>query len=164
MFRHLCITALACVILSACKTDGAKGEATDPNDSLSKARQRAHNDSLKKQNPLLILPPDSTYTGDYIDKYPNGVIKFRGQYRFGQRHGHWLSFFPNGELWSEMHYDKGLREGPNKVMRENGKVFYVGNFKADKQDSIWEYYDESGKLIKKVEYKADRIVKETDVK
>jgi hypothetical protein len=163
MYKNLFIISLCCLSLAACKTDGGQKETADPNDSTSKAQQRAHNDSLKQQNPLLILPPDSTYTGDYIDKYPNGVIKFKGQYRFGERHGHWLSFFPSGELWSEMQYDKGKREGLNKVMREDGTLFYQGLYKNDQQDGAWDYYDEKGKLIKKVEYKADRIVKETDL-
>ena len=79
------------------------------NDSLSKIQQKLRSDSLKQKNPLLILPPDSDYTGTYVDKYPNGITKFRGFFRFGERHGQWMSFYPNGLLWSEMHYDKGLR-------------------------------------------------------
>ena len=56
-------------------------------DSLSLVNQKAKADSLKKLNPLLILPPDSNYSGDYIDKYDNGLVKFRGTFRFGERHG-----------------------------------------------------------------------------
>src|SRR5689334_19727494 len=96
------------------------------NDSLSKVKQRERADSLRKSGPFVIVPPDSAYTGDYTDKYPNGITKFKGFFRFGQRHGQWLSFFPNGELWSEMHYDKGLRHGPNMVNWETGKLRYSG--------------------------------------
>src|SRR4051812_44564032 len=74
-------------------------------DSLSRAEQRVWADSIKKTNPLLIVPPDSMYTGDYTDKYPSGITKFKGFFRFGERHGQWMSFYPNGLLWSEMHYD-----------------------------------------------------------
>lgn len=129
-------------------------------DSISKAQQRLHADSLKKRNPLLIVPPDSVYTGDYTDKYPSGITKFKGFFRFGQRHGQWLSFYPNGELWSEMHYDKGLRQGPNFVYFENKKMRYAGFYKNDKQDSTWVYYDTTGKAIKKVIFKEDKVVKE----
>jgi antitoxin component YwqK of YwqJK toxin-antitoxin module len=153
------LSLLALFITVACQQPDQKSESVIVNDSLSKIRQKEYTDSVKKTNPLLILPPDSTYTGDYIDRYPSGIIKFRGQFRFGERHGHWLSFFPNGELWSEMQYDKGLRDGPNKVMRPNGTVLYTGFYKNDKQDSIWDYFDESGKLAKKVEYKDDKMLK-----
>ncbi len=160
MKRVYPLSLLVLLLSVACQQADQKSESVIVNDSLSKIRQKEFTDSVKKTNPLLILPPDSTYTGDYIDRYPSGIIKFRGQFRFGERHGHWLSFFPNGELWSEMHYDKGLRDGPNKVMRPNGTVLYTGFYKNDKQDSIWDYFDESGKLAKKVEYKNDRMVRE----
>lgn len=163
LLRIFAIPALGLYLLVACTNQTQSETEKQRLDSLSRVQQRRHADSLKKQNPLLILPPDSTYTGEYIDKYPNGIIKFKGQFRFGERHGHWMSFFPNGDMWSEMHYDKGLREGPNKVMRENGHVFYAGFFKADKQDSIWDYYDEQGKIVKKVIYKQDRVVKEINL-
>ena len=147
------------LLFSGCGGSGKEGENSATNDSLSKVHQRAHNDSLKQKNPLLILPPDSDYTGDYIDKYPNGVIKFKGQYRFGQRHGQWLSFFPNGTAWSEMQYDKGLREGPNVVYTEKGTLLYQGFYKNDQQDSIWCYYDTTGTIAKRVLFKQDRVVK-----
>jgi len=165
MRLHLLFGALFVLIISSCTDDKNKskdGEAIV--DSLSKAQQRIVADSLKKANPLLIMPPDSVYTGDYVDKYPNGIIKFRGQFRFGQRHGQWMSFYPTGEAWSEMHYDKGLREGPNITYYENGKIRYNGYYKSDKQDSIWTYFDEAGKLAEKVLYKNDRIVKRFPLK
>ncbi len=125
-------------------------------DSLSKVRQKVKSDSLKKLNPLLILPPDSEYTGDYIDKYPNGIIKYKGFYRFGQRHGQWIAFYDNGLPWSEQTYDKGIRDGANIVYFENSKVRYKGFYKNDKRDSTWTFYDSLGTLIKTMVYKDDK--------
>ena len=34
-----------------------------------------------------LAPPDSDYTGDYFQKYENGVIKVRGSFRFGKKIG-----------------------------------------------------------------------------
>jgi antitoxin component YwqK of YwqJK toxin-antitoxin module len=132
-------------------------------DSLSKAEQRMKADSMKKKNPLLILPPDSTYTGEYLDKYPNGITKYKGFFRFGERHGQWMSFYPNGEPWSEMHYDKGLKHGPNITYYENKKMRYSGWYKKDQQDSIWFYYDTLGKLEKKALFKNGRLEKELPI-
>ena len=128
-------------------------------DSVSRLEQKLTVDSLKKKNPLLIMPPDSIYNGDYTDKYPTGITKFKGFFRFGKRHGQWMSFYPSGLAWSEMHYDKGLRQGPNITYFENGKVRYNGFYKLDKQDSVWCYYDTLGKLAEKVLFKNDRIIK-----
>ena len=133
-------------------------------DSISRAEQSKRADSLKKTNPLLIVPPDSNYTGDYIDKYPNGITKFRGNFRFGERHGHWMTFYPNGLSWSEMHYDKGLRHGANITYYETGKMRYSGFYKKDKKDSLWSYYDSLGVLVQKLIFKDDRFIKELPLK
>jgi antitoxin component YwqK of YwqJK toxin-antitoxin module len=134
------------------------------NDSISKIEQKIIVDSLKKANPLLIMPPDSTYTGDYTDKYPGGIVKFKGLFRFGQRHGMWLSFYPNGLAWSEMFYDKGLRHGPNTTYYENGKMRFSGFYKQDAKDSVWTYYDSIGNMAEKVLFKDDRMVKKLPLK
>ena len=134
------------------------------NDSISKLQQKIVVDSLKKKNVLLILPPDSNYTGEYIDKYDNGIIKFKGDFRQGKRHGQWMAFYATGLPWSELHFDKGLRQGPNLTYFENGKIRYKGNYKKDEQDSIWMYYDSLGNLAEKVFFKHDRIIKKLPVK
>lgn len=133
-------------------------------DSLSKVSQKARADSLKNLNPLLILPPDSEYSGQYIDRYKNGIVKFRGTFRFGERHGQWFSFYPNGLMWSEMHYDKGLRHGPNNAFFENGKPRYTGYYRNDLVDSVWTYYDSTGKTLKVLTYKNNRLINSRDIK
>lgn len=133
-------------------------------DSISKVQQRVNADSAKKKNPFLILPPDSEYTGSYTDKYPGGIVKFKGQFRFGQKHGHWLSFYPNGLKWSEMHYDKGLRHGPNVTYFEGGNIRYSGFYKLDKKDSVWCYYDSTGQVIEKVLFKDNRYISKLPLK
>jgi len=164
------ISLFSVLFLSACKNS----EANEPKplserekallDSLSKVQQRTKVDSMKRKNPLLILPPDSTYTGEYTDKYDNGIVKFKGFFRFGKRHGMWMSFYPNGLKWSELHFDKGLREGPNMTFDEIGKPVYEGFYKNDLQDSIWKYYDSTGSLAKKFVYKEDKIVHQLPLK
>lgn len=154
------ITLGCLLILPACNSNNGTSEKDkEVNDSLSRVEQRKASDSARRSNPLLIVPPDSTYTGSYVDKYPNGITKFTGFFRFGQRHGQWLSFYPSGLAWSEMHYDKGLRHGPNIAYYPDGKKRYEGVYKNDKQDSIWCYYDSLGVLAEKVLFKESRIVK-----
>lgn len=157
--------AVALLGLSACnpnstnETEPISAEEQLVRDSLSKLAQRKKADSLKKTNPLLILPPDSTYSGEYTDRYPSGVIKFKGYYRIGEKHGQWLSFYPNGMMWSELHFDKGLRHGPNITYFENGKMRYNGFYKNDVRDSVWNYYDSTGKMAQKVLFKDDKVLR-----
>jgi antitoxin component YwqK of YwqJK toxin-antitoxin module len=159
MFKRVLICGSVALILVSCATEDAKevGENEKTiNDSLSKVSQKRKVDSLKKINPLLILPPDSTYTGEYVDKYPSGIILYRGFFRFGQRHGQWVSFYQNGMPWSEQSYNKGLREGANIVYYENSKIRYKGYYRNDKRDSVWTFYDSLGKVMRTIVYKEDK--------
>lgn len=133
-------------------------------DSISKHQQKLVVDSLKKKNPLLIMPPDSSYSGEYVDKYDNGITKFKGNFRFGKKHGQWMAFYPTGLAWSELHFDKGLREGPNITYFENGKIRYEGYYRNDVRDSVWMYYDSIGNLAEKVLFKDDKVVKKLPLK
>lgn len=127
-------------------------------DSTQKATYKSRVDSLKRLNPLLILPPDTEYTGEYIDKWENGLIKFRGQFRFGKRHGQWVSFYANGEPWSELHYDKGLRHGPYIVFYPGMIKRIEGFYKNDLRDSVWYFYDSTGFKIAEIVYSKNKML------
>ena len=90
--------------------------------------------------------------GDYVKKYPSGVIQMRGYYVNGRRNGQWLSFFENGNIQSEGSYKDGLRDGKATVYYENGKIYYEGYYKDGKEVGIWIFYDESGKTINEKVY------------
>jgi antitoxin component YwqK of YwqJK toxin-antitoxin module len=162
MYIRYSIIPVLLIFFMACTSETKKEiseEEKTKQDSISKVEQGLKADSLKKTNPLLIVPPDSIYTGTYVDKYPNGITKFTGFFRFGKRHGQWMSFYPTGLAWSEMHYDKGLRHGPNMAYYEDGKKRYTGFYKNDFKDSTWTYYDSLGKAVQKFEFKKDQILK-----
>lgn len=166
MKRTLALLTTFVSLVWACSTPSSKINEEEKRlaDSVSKLAQRRHGDSLKRLNPLLILPPDSDYTGSYVDKYPNGIVKFSGYFRFGERHGQWMSFHPNGLAWSELHFDKGLRHGPNLVYFMNGQLRYTGFYKNDLKDSVWCYYDSTGVPAQKLLYKDNILVKELPLK
>lgn len=133
------------ILFTRCKSGPSNEQLKQ--DSL-KALQKT--DSQKVASALskyLIQPPDTDYTGDYIDKYPNGVIKFTGFFRFGERHGEWMAFYENGIKWSDCFYDKGKKHGATMVYHPNGKLYYSGWYKNDLRDSLWLFYDTLGKEI-----------------
>lgn len=121
-----------------------------------KAIEKENTQEVKANNEYFIAPPDTDYTGDYMDRYPNGIIKFNGFFRFGKRHGQWMAFYENGIKWSECFYDKGNRHGASTVFYPNGKVHYKGWFKNDLRDSLWFFYDEEGKEVDRRAFKNDQ--------
>lgn len=140
-----------CVLFYNCKDETAANAEKAKQDSLKNVATQANS----AYSQYLITPPDSDYTGDYVDKYPNGIVKFTGFFRFGQRHGQWMAFYDNGLKWSECFYDKGKKHGSTMVYHENGKLYYSGWYKNDLKDSLWLYYDTLGKEVDRRAYRND---------
>jgi len=152
-FTTLLATTFICfsLLFTNCKSNQGE-DAQAKQDSLA-AAANTKTVTINEYNKYAISPPDTDYTGDYLEKYPNGITKFQGFYRFGLRHGHWMSFYDNGEKWSETFYDKGKRQGANNVYYPSGKLQYSGWYKNDLRDSLWFFYDEAGKEIDRRAYR-----------
>ena len=90
--------------------------------------------------------------GDYIAKYPSGIVKMRGFYINGKREGQWVSFLENGKIQSEGFFKAGLRDGKALVYFENGQVYYEGYYKEGKEVGKWIFYDQQGKKINEKDY------------
>ena len=68
--------------------------------------------------------------------YPNGNIEIKGSYFNGKKDGQWEEFYNNGGLKRKIIYKAGLKEGLWLQYHPNSQLW-----------GIWNYYDESGKLI-----------------
>lgn len=145
-----------CLLFVSCKSGNSEDKLNQ--DSLKLAEKLKAHQAEKAKNVYLIEPPDTSYTGDYLDKYENGNVKFKGFFRFGKRHGQWMAFYANGILWSECFYDKGARDGANNVYFESGKPRFKGWYKNDLRDSVWVFYDEYGREVRKARFKNDEEV------
>ncbi|MBI3521368.1 MAG: hypothetical protein HY062_18665 [Bacteroidetes bacterium] len=157
--KHI-VTILVTVLIgftclfTNCKSHGTSTEQMKQ-DSV-KALMKADSQKIANElNKYLIQPPDTDYTGDYIDKYPNGIIKFTGFFRFGKRHGEWMAFYENGIKWSDCFYDKGKKHGATMVYHPNGKLYYSGWYKNDLRDSLWLFYDSLGKEVDRHAFRND---------
>lgn len=90
--------------------------------------------------------------GNYIAKYPSGIVKMKGFYINGKREGQWMSFFENGQKQSEGFFNNGLRDGKALVYYENGQLYYEGYYKNGKEVGKWIFYDMEGKKISEKNY------------
>lgn len=64
-------------------------------------------------------------SGEYLEFYPNGVLKAKGKYKTGHLHGDW------------------------KWFRKTGVIMRSGSFRNGEQVGIWITYDANGKVYKK---------------
>jgi uncharacterized protein YdhG (YjbR/CyaY superfamily) len=67
-------------------------------------------------------------TGEFLEFYPNGVLKAKGKYKNDKLHGDW------------------------KWFRKTGVIMRSGCFKLGIQVGTWTTYDASGKIYKKTEF------------
>jgi uncharacterized protein YdhG (YjbR/CyaY superfamily) len=67
-------------------------------------------------------------SGEYLEFYPNGVLKAKGKYKAGKLHGDW------------------------KWFRKTGVIMRSGSFKSGEQIGTWITYDVKGKIYKKTSF------------
>jgi len=67
-------------------------------------------------------------SGEYLEFYPNGVLKAKGKYKNDKLHGDW------------------------KWFRKTGVIMRSGSFKLGVQVGTWTTYDVAGKIYKQTEF------------
>ncbi|MFT5617689.1 MAG: hypothetical protein ACI85I_000914 [Arenicella sp.] len=75
------------------------------------------------------ISPNDLDADEYVEKYPNGQVKF------------------------VVKLDDGIKNGTYIEYHENGEIKYKGKFDNDQRDGTWKEYDENGKRIRKIKYK-----------
>ncbi|MFN3406045.1 MAG: tetratricopeptide repeat protein, partial [Cytophagaceae bacterium] len=93
------------------------------------------------------------YSGDFIEKYPNGDLKGKGTIKDGLAEGFRVTFYQNGDTMFYRSYQKGAAHGYAKEFYPNGKIEQEGKFINDKEDGTWVYYFENGNVKAVLNYK-----------
>lgn len=142
----LCLMAYALSLLSCSSGTNEKAEdkATSKKTLNIDTSLNGLTGVIEKNPPVL--------NGDYITKYPNGIVKMKGFYINGKREGQWISFFENGKKQSEGFFKAGLRDGKAVVFYENEQIYYEGYYKNGKEVGKWVFYDQQGKKVNEKDY------------
>ena len=78
-------------------------------------------------------------------RFSNGQLKAKGQFKNGKRDSLWISYYPNGNKQSENYYSNDLLSGNTVSYYENGKLRYVGFYLEGKKHGKWMLWDLEGK-------------------
>lgn len=76
-----------------------------------------------------------------------------GQYKCGERSGHWRWFYPNKRIKNIVHYKNGIYHGEYEIYKEEGYLFEKGEYIDGRLNGVVTYYYESGMKKKTVPYK-----------
>lgn len=82
--------------------------------------------------------------------YSDGKLAEEIPYKNGLKNGIGKKYSNEGKLVEEATYINGQMQGSYTVYNANKVVVIKGQFKADKKNAIWSYYDDSGKLIRQI--------------
>lgn len=86
--------------------------------------------------------------------FSDGKLAEEVFYKNGLKDGLSKKYSKNGKLLEESIYVNNELQGPYKVFDESGKILIKGQFKKDKKNALWQYF-ENGKLVR--EMNADTI-------
>jgi len=84
--------------------------------------------------------------------YHSGKVAEKINYVDGKKDGKMVRYFENGKVSLVMNYKNGAFDGEVLSYYPDGRLKVKGAYKDDLKDGVWEYYDEKGSLIRKIEY------------
>lgn len=88
-----------------------------------------------------------------VEYYPDGNLKSKIEINDKKNpHGIFEEFYNNGILKTKTHYKNGIISDTLYNYYENGKIKEKGLVAGKQMLGWWNYYNNSGKLIKKAEY------------
>jgi len=97
----------------------------------------------------------------YIHEYffhPDFQLQMQGASLNNNREGKWTYWYENGNTWSVGYYKNGINDSTRTVWYENGKIRYEGKYREGNEVGIWKFYDETGNLVKEVDYDTRKII------
>lgn len=133
------------ILIPSCSAE----QPGNTNVDTTEHRADAQNEPVKS---ISVTPPnspvpkqaaDSIWNGDYIEKYPNGVIFKRGYVQNGLASGEWLTFYEDGKPYSRGFYHNGIRTGYGVAWFHDGYMSQEGYYNNGKAVGKWKYWSES---------------------
>jgi hypothetical protein len=146
--RSLILVAVCVFALSCTGNPDSKKTQADTTTSS----KPAGNKGISVSEPVSPVPQqtaDSIWNGDFIERYPNGIVKKRGYIAGGRATGEWFTFYEDGKPWSHGFYENGVRTGLGESWYHSGQKSSEGEYKNGKAVGPWKYWSEEGMLSEK---------------
>ena len=103
---------------------------------------------------------DDMLTGKHKTYYDSGELMIDSDYKKSEIVGTLKKYYKSGQLLEEVTFKNDMENGPFVEYYENGNIKWKGNYlNGDNEFGLIEQFDETGKLIKKMECDSLRICK-----
>lgn len=96
--------------------------------------------------------------GPWEKRDPEGKLKYQGQFKNNKPYGTFRYFFPDGKIKTELLYEgeTGIK-ARCKAYHPSGELLALGNFINEKRDSIWQFFDIAGNMIREETYLKNKL-------
>lgn len=91
--------------------------------------------------------------GLWIEKYPDGTIKYIIYFKDGHPAGTFKRFYPNGQLQVDMKYEITGHRAAAIFYDQDGHRIAMGYYYDRKRDSLWQFFVDDSIVIREVYYK-----------
>lgn len=96
--------------------------------------------------------------GKWITKYDDGSsIRYKGQFKNDIPIGKFVYYYPTGEASSVMLFSNEGHRAECKMYHKNGEIMAMGNYINRKKDSTWWFFNDRKQVIRKENYKNDKL-------
>ena len=102
---------------------------------------------------IYVIGENKPYTGTFTEKYENGNLGKKKNYKNGLRHGKQETYYRNGQLALLNTYKNGQLDGLHKSYYENSNLKTEATYKNGKDDGLTRIYYENGQLWRELKYK-----------
>ena len=89
----------------------------------------------------------------------NGKLLETGPYHQGMKNGKWSFYNERNKLARVQNFKDDIQDGAFVEYYPNGKKNYQGAFSDREKIGIWSWWDTTGKLVRRVEYHKNKIVR-----
>ena len=93
--------------------------------------------------------------GSWRDFYPNGQLRYEGQFKNDRCKGTFKYYDEQGNLKATNEFDKSGERALNKTYASNGRMVATGYYQNQKKDGEWRYYDANSGQLRLVEDNKD---------
>lgn len=88
--------------------------------------------------------------------YPNGKVRYEGEFKDDREIGLFKYFYKNGKLRATNNHD-GNGTVANHVYHPNGKIKAKGIYRETKKDSLWQYFNDRELLVLEETYAQNEL-------
>lgn len=85
--------------------------------------------------------------GEVTAYYSNGVLKLKGNYKYGQFDGLYTQYFPSGNIANQGTFINGVVDGTHTKYKADNELEFKVTYKMGALDGPYEFYNNSGHLF-----------------